>query len=203
MKTMIGLALLALCAPLPAATIFSETSSSQGVLSGSSAFGFNLASTWNNVVVTWDVFSNNPPATVTAYLTTQIGPGTNATHNVVPSVVVNVNNSGVETFFSGLTLAPGNYYVSFTPSNVQTGPFGGGSATDTFGPGVTSLGRFTLAGNAPDGTPGTQSGAFRFNVSGDPDAAAVPEPSTFGLIGLGLAFVAGAYGRTRRQPKRL
>jgi hypothetical protein len=203
MKTTIGLALLAFFAPLPAATIFSETSSSQGQLSGSSAFGFNLTSTWNNVAINWDIFSNNPPATVTAYLTTQIGPGTNATHNVVPSVVVNVNNAGVETFFSGLTLTPGNYYVSFTPSNGLTGPLGGGSSTDTLGSGVTSLGLFTLTGNAPDGTPGSQQGAFRFEVSGDLEAAGVPEPSTFGMIGLGLAFVAGACGRTRRQPKRL
>jgi hypothetical protein len=181
---------LGTCALLPAATMFNETSGFSGTLSGSSAFGFNLNATWNNVVITWDIFSNNPPATVTAYLTTQIGPGTNASHNVVPSVVIPVNNAGVETFFTGLTLAPGNYYVSFTPSNVQTGPFGGGSPTDTFGPGVTSLGTFTLGGNAPDGTLGAQQGAFHFNVSGDQVAAAVPEPSTWMMLGGGLVGLA-------------
>lgn len=176
---------LGACTLLPAGVMFNETSGTSGVFSGSAAFGFNLAATWNNVVITWDIFSNNPPATVTAYLTTQIGPGTNASHNVVPSVVVAVNNSGVETFFSGLTLGPGNYYVSFTPSNVQTSSFGGGSATDTFGAGVTSLGVFTLTGNAPDGTTGPALGAYHFDVSGDL-VAAVPEPATWMLLAGGL-----------------
>lgn len=176
---------------LPAATIFNETTSFQGIGSGSSAFGFNLNSTWNNVLVTWDIGSNNPPATVTAYLTTQIGPGTNASHNVVPSVVVNAPGGiNTLTLFSGLTLAPGNYWVSFQPSNVQTGPAGGGAPTDTVGPGVTSLGVFTLTGGAPAGTTGPPLGAFRFNVTGDQVAAAVPEPSTWMMLGGGLVGLA-------------
>ena len=199
-RSAIALLLLGLCAPLPASTIFNQTSSSQGVLSSTSAaFGFNLASTWNNVVITWEVASNNPPATVAAYLTTQIGLGTDASHNVVPSAIVNAPGAiNILTLFSGLTLGPGNYYVSIQTSNALTGPLGGGTATDTLGLGVTSLGTFTLTGGAPAGTPVAAVSGMRFNVSGDP-AEAVPEPSTWVLNSLGFVVIGTIYRKRRRN----
>ncbi|MBI4906859.1 MAG: PEP-CTERM sorting domain-containing protein [Acidobacteria bacterium] len=195
-KTLLSL-LLAVPAFLPAATIFSSISSTQGVTSGSVGAGFALSSTWNNVLIRMDLATNIGPAgsSVTAFLTSSLGPGAT---NIVPSAVIPVPNvPTTQTLFSLPTLGPGNYFFSILPADGLTGALGGGAiAPIVLGPGVTSLGLFTLAGPAPTGNPSPSTFGLRFVVTGDPDTT-IPEPGTLGLFTAGAVILAAAYRKRK------
>jgi len=183
-----------------AATIVSEGSSSQGVFSGIFAWGWNQSGSWSNVAVSAELASNTTGSTVTAFLTTQIGPGTTVA-NQIATQVVGVN-SGVGNYglFSGLSLGSGSYFITLLFSSSLTGPLGGGTVIGpTVGPGVTYLGLSTLgaAAYAPAGAASSSSIALRFNVTGDQAAAGVPEPASIGLLATGIALIGGLYRRRR------
>jgi len=148
------------------------------------------------------------PETVTAYLTTAVGPAagtpiTSATVSI-PSVA---NDSAITptTLFSGLTLTPGSYYLTLfnsdTTGNVNVRWARG--TTATFGPGVSANGEFFA--NATSGTPNTTNpwqSTFAtsnlydngFSVNGTP----VPEPSTFVMASMSVVALGFAY-RARRS----
>ena len=81
----------------------------------------------------------------TAYLMRQIGVGTTAANEVVAPVSITglTGVSVTRTLFSGLTLAPGNYYVVLVPTTAtpqSMSPFAASTATAAVGAGVTALG---------------------------------------------------------------
>jgi hypothetical protein len=163
--------------------------------------------TYQNVNVSAVVGSTattNP--SITAYLTTQIGSGaTSATEVAPPSTITPGAGPQNDTFFSGLTLGPGTYYLVLTGAanpSVQSW-----KATTT--PTVTTDTGVTLGsiGDANNGTPtpvGVPDGAYPpgstfgaptstatvlFSVTGNP-VSSTPEPTSmllaaFGFLGIG------------------
>jgi hypothetical protein len=188
--------LLTVPALLPAATIMSTTTSTQGVTSGSVGAGFNLSSTWNNVLIRMDLATNNSSgSSVTAFLTSTLGAGA---VNIVPSAVIPVPaGASTQTLFSLPTLGPGDYFFSINPADGLTGALGGGAiAPIILGSGVSSLGLFTISGGAPTGTASPITFGLRFEVTGDLDTS-VPEPGTLGMFVAGGALLAVGYRKRR------
>lgn len=129
-------------------------------VSGPSPFGFAnqtvLVEGWyqnalyNNVTITApleDNSSGGPIAGVegTVYLTNKIGPGTTVANLVAPPVTVSglTNTFTVRTLFTGLTLPPGTYYLTFRSTNsnpLSMSMEGSSTPTLTLGPAVSDLG---------------------------------------------------------------
>jgi len=89
-----------------------------------SVIGWSQATTYTNVSITAplrDISTGGPIGGVegVVYLVNQIGPGTTAANNVAPPVSVSSLSATYSPvlLFSGLTLAPGNYYVVFASTN--------------------------------------------------------------------------------------
>jgi len=94
-----------------------------------------------------DNSSGGPIAGVegTVYLTNHIGPGTTVANLVAPPVPISglTNTFTVRTLFTGLTLGPGTYYLTFRSTNsnpLSMSMEGSSTPTLTFGPGVTDGG---------------------------------------------------------------
>ena len=184
-----------------AATIITEVSPTQGVVGGTTvAFGWNQTIAYNNVLISMDLATNNGSgSTVSAFLTSQIGPGTTIAEQLATQVVVVAPGSATYNLFSGLSLGPGNYFVTVDPADGVTGILGGGApVAPTLGLGVTSLGEFTMGADIypPAGTAAEATFGLRFNVTGE----IVPEPTSIGLLATGAIFVVGVYRRRRFKP---
>ena len=204
------LSVLALATTLSATTIVGETTSDPGLQAGLTiAVGWTQSSTWTNVAITGLFATNASQASVTAYLTNQIGVGTTAANQIGGSSTLAVPSGGNHwtlTLFSGLTLGSGTYYLTVQPSDVNggggTGYIGTGTPTDTLGPGVTFLGVFMMgaAGYAPAGTPSTSIFPATFSVTGSVTGGqGAPEPGTFGLLAAGAALMLGLHRRRWRK----
>lgn len=90
------------------------------------------------------------------------------------------------TVFSGLSLGPGNYYLTFQSTNggaLGWIGFGGPPISTSLGTGVAYLGGngLNLSGFAPAGTSSTTDRTLAFLVTGDLQDSRVPEPSTLAL----------------------
>jgi hypothetical protein len=197
-------ALSLISATLPAATIIDIVAAGQGVGVGAHYAEFSLSSTWTNVAISLELGNAFSTPTANVFLTNQVGTGTlpgliPAGNEYVASLsFVPVN--GDNTVFSGLTLAPGNYFITFEPTGGAVGwiGFGGAPVTQTTGSGVTYLGSNGLnaAAFAPAGTLSTNIRTNNFTVTGDLQVAGIPEPSTFALT---LGAAALLYFKSRRQ----
>jgi hypothetical protein len=190
------LAVVSLPFLLPAATIMSDGTPEPGTPTGQSvAAGFNLTSTWTNVQIELQVATQigGAGSSITAFLTSQLGTGTNASHNVqAPVVIVVPPGNSTQILFSGLTLGPGNYFFSLNPADGQTGAIVGGTGVVTTAPTVNSLGVYTLP-TAPSGLASPTTLGLHFTVTGDEEIPGVPEPSTFALLSLGVAGMVTVY----------
>lgn len=112
--------------------------------------GWNQNALYNNVTITAPLEDNSSGGPIggvegTVYLTNKIGPGTTVANLVAPPVTVSglTNTFTVRTLFTGLTLGPGNYYLTFRSTNsnpLSMSMEGSSTPTQTFGPGVTGLG---------------------------------------------------------------
>ncbi|MBL8220497.1 MAG: PEP-CTERM sorting domain-containing protein [Bryobacterales bacterium] len=132
-----------------------------------------------------------------AYLTDQVGAGTTqAANELSPSVTVPfaAGHSGLLTLYTGLSLGPGNYFVTVTPAATHgTLAYIGevNLPTPTLDTGVAILG-YGIDIDSPSSyipdmpTPWIFS-AWAFEVTGDPVVDGVPEPSGLLLMGSGLA----------------
>ena len=128
----IGVAGLFLAVPSATATTVVATTGSAiplglcdatGGASGNMAQGYVTAVGWSqtqgysNVTIgaALDDFAGSHP-NFTAYLTTQIGPGTSATQEIASASVVGPNvanpTTSLTTIFTGLTVGPGTYYLT-------------------------------------------------------------------------------------------
>jgi hypothetical protein len=208
-------ALLTANVALHAANIFSVTGASLfGLESPPQALGWNQTATYTNVSITMplrDSTAGGPIATLegTVYLMRQVGPGTTAANEVVaPVQVFGLTASfAPRTLFSGLTLAPGNYYLVFVPTTAtppSMTPAGTGSPTVTPGSGVTDLGSGGSGSSAvfppaTDLNPDIMTPEnFLVTVTGDLTApSAKPAPSSLILLLTGLAGV-GLFAAKRK-----
>lgn len=145
---------------------------------------------YNNVSISAELDGNGTAINGTAYLMTQVGPGT-TTANQIASAGFAVSalpfGPDLTTLFTGLTLGPGTYYLVITAS-------GGGweisdaSAATITAPGVALVdGNYTTYPNNVD-EPYPPDDMF----SSAPETnnlefiVATPEPSVSILLGLGL-----------------
>ena len=206
----VAIATLGLSAPAvaTAATIVSETTSGSGVFGGQTvAVQWTQVNTWNNVVVNAQFGSNNGSgSTVAAFLNqggTAIGNQV-ATNPAVPAP------SGISTqiVFTGLTLPPGTYYLTFQPADGLTGFLGGGTPTDTTAPGVTFLGVFTLGASIypPAGAASAAPFPVRFSVVGDlvptPPTTPIPTLSEWAMIMLAALLAIAGFAAMRRRARQ-
>jgi hypothetical protein len=203
-----------------------------------SAIGAGRATQWQSslafedVSVTADLSSlSGMTGTATAFLTTKVGPGTTAADEVAHATV-NLPDffaaSHTVTLFTGLDLAPADYYLSifsatggiwwmsdFTQAQTVLFPCDSVPCPVTIGagdPAFPNWQMFTVAPNAyaPASvwTPFTFGlGEFHFAVNGtlaqegpptDPAPTAVPEPATLTLTLFGLVAAAARRRRSRR-----
>jgi len=129
-------------------------------VSGPSPFGFAnqtvLVEGWtqnalyNGVTITAPLEDNSSGGPIggvegTVYLTNRIGPGTTVANLVAPPVTVSglTNTFTVRTLFTGLTLGPGSYYLTFRSTNsnpLSMSMEGSSTPTVTVGAGVTDAG---------------------------------------------------------------
>jgi hypothetical protein len=100
---------------LSAATLYSETGSSEGsnALGGGGLIvlmaGWTSPGTYTNIGITALLGQFDGPVTISAYLTTQIGPGTGLAQQIAATSVAPASPSELDLLFSGLTLLPGSY----------------------------------------------------------------------------------------------
>jgi PKD repeat protein len=127
-RTVTLLLLLFANVPLVALTIISSngTPSDGAALFPGQAIAqqFTLTAPFRNVRISASLQSGSPPQSGTAYLVTQIGPGTTATHQVARASFSPPTGSALTLtdvlVFSGLTLQPGSYTIVYTaPDNPQ------------------------------------------------------------------------------------
>lgn len=183
-------------------------------VSGPSPFGFanqtvlveawNQNALYNNVTITAPLEDNSSGGPIggvegTVYLTNHIGPGTTVANLVAPPVTVSglTNTFTVRTLFTGLTLGPGTYYLTFRSTNsnpLSMSMEGSSTPTLTVGPGVADAGADgqITPDPFPPATAVTLSppGNLFVTVTGNlVSNFAVPAISTSVLALLGLALV--------------
>jgi len=164
---------------------------------------FTLADTWTNVSISASLttFSSG---TGTVYLTNQSGAGTTVANQIGTTgftftPVATLTSAVSVSLFSGLTLSPGTYYLTFATAEpccnqglsvnpAMTYTTAGGvsvGAPQTINSGLNAL--------FPPASSGTLSpapfGNRFFTVTGDLASSAVPEPSTVVLISAGLLAI--------------
>ena len=142
--------------------------------------------------------------TADAYLTTQIGPGTTAADEIaharftVPAELPVCSSSScgaMVTLFSGLSLGPGNYFVTMGPDPMSIGEavgwFPALNPTILLDTGA-SVGNSFIASAVASYPPGsafeTVDVAMNLTVTGTA-AASIPEPTTTTLIGISALFL--------------
>ena len=158
---------------------------------------FGLAASYP---LTAQVFASNPNAGT---------PWTEAPAQGTPaSQVADIGNAyslstqaNGETYSAGLQQADSsnNSWQSVASNGLQNfyGGLGDGAISDV----VTNSLEFDQVNVGSNGTPGTDLGSFSVSSAGNVSftTAAVPEPSTFAAVGLGIAVLAVARRRRRSQ----
>ncbi len=163
-----------------------------GITGGSSvtntqynAINFSLTSSFSNVAVEAALYTVNGAGNGFAYLTTQVGPGTNASHVVATGPAVFVGG-GYKTLFSGLDLGPGSYWIVLG----STGPDGAiqlsSTATYTTHPNASVGGMYFSASGIDAGF--APASTFTASGLGNRLFRVTPAPSAAGLLAIaGLA----------------
>lgn len=204
----------------PAVTIYNATLTGGGWYTPSNTdaavLSWTQTGTYTNVSVAADlatvVAEGFTPqfATANAFLTNQIGSGTTQGANEIASSLGvvsipfyfngDISDFGLVTFFSGLTLGPGTYYLVLNPTSADyTFSFALGASTIVTDSGV-SAGADEFVNNGvgsyvPSWTFGPVAGGSYYGADVEGDSSAVPEPSTLLISGIGLVIIA----RLRRR----
>jgi len=153
------------------------------------------------VLVNSPTFGQSPLAD--AYLTTRIGPGTTVTDEIAHTqfavplqlpVCSQMSCGAYVTLFSGLSLGPGDYFLTLGPDAARTflaGWFPVTSPTVLLDTGVTQGATFfspAMAPYAPASAFGGNNFPMNFIVTGTA-VGAIPEPATAPLIGVGALLL--------------
>jgi len=203
---------LATAAVVQADTVITVTggSTAQGISgNGTTAESWTSSGGFTGVTISVNIGSTDANnASGTAWLMTQIGPGTTtsqqvATTNFVAPTVVNFFTSPpLTTLFTGLSLPPGTYYLVLTSPSGSVAWQLGGSATP--GIGVTFQGTQSAFGGVNSSFPPASSFSanartFGLQVTGAPAISSVtPAPSSLSLLLTGLAVTGLLLMRRRR-----
>lgn len=178
------------------------------------AAGFTTAGAYTNVSVSVIVgcvyCSELESVSISAYLTTAIGPTETIADQIATSTIAVPGGQFVDAAFSGLSLGPGTYYLTLAVPTPQTNiaywfgsqngttittdsgvTFDGDNFADYFFPGILDsidqanppASSFTFFGQPVDA-------GLSFDVSGE-RASLTPEPSSLLLLASGLAGLAG------------
>jgi len=159
---------------------------------------FTLGSSYTNVAIAASLTSTLLGQTGSAFLMNQVGPGTTIANQIATTPFTFAQVASLSTvvsyvdLFSGLSLAPGTYYVVFSSTTAMPSAI-------TLGTGVT----YTTAAGTSVGIPEFSNGSALnpayppastwfnngngnrfFTVNG---TSAIPEPATILLLGSGLA----------------
>ena len=165
------------------------------------------ATAYSNVSVSAEITGDGSLTVISAFLTNAIGPAENSANVIASKTLTPIHNfygPGMETLFSGLTLAPGTYYLvlggglqeegewwgtASTPATIQTDvgvSYGGDETTDINPPFYYG---FPDENNPPDSTfmptDPMYPTNFIFSVTGTP-LNAVPEPAYLWLMMISL-----------------
>jgi hypothetical protein len=221
------LALLTICSSLHAdpITIISAPAGLNG--GGAVALGGNgfLGESWSSLNSYLNVnisapltrapcCPTDPVVSIIAYLTSQIGPGTTIANQIATATVAVPGlgpDAAYTTLFSGLTLGPGNYFLTLAaadPADAGTAAwwynvFGQRISTDA---GVGWLGAYGVNGVPDLSYPPASlfsanlnsSFATGLNVVGEAAPSTVPESSTFAILALGFFALARFKSRKAR-----
>lgn len=134
------------------------------------------------------LLSGNGISPISAFLTTQLGPGTTTAHQIAETTFTPNGTNVLATIFSGLSLGSGNYYLVL--SGLASSGAGWAEAADPqsiiLGPGVTTMSFTSDVLNPAYAPAGTFAplliAPWQFEVAGDP----VPEPSPIALTAVPL-----------------
>lgn len=197
-----------LTVPMFGTTIVSDvySSGSTGSTHGWEAVTWTQTGTYNNVTIGANLATDNglSTSTGTAYLMTQLGPGTTAANEVTTPFAISVSgNPGLNNMtqlFSHLTLGPGTYYLLINPTSINAPDSLDWDRSNptlrTLDTGVTQGSDLTLSGSVASFPPAsssvtsTNSVSLIFSVTGDPTVgvpSTTPEPSSIGMMLAGLA----------------
>ena len=204
-KALLFLVLVSMGVAAQAATIYDVTGPSPFGFANQTVLveGWSQVALYNNVTITAPLEDNSSGGPIggvegTVYLTNRIGPGTTAANLVAPPVTVSglTNTFSVRTLFTGLTLPPGTYYLTFRSTNsnpLSMSMEGSSTPALTLGTGVSDAGAdgqitpdpFPPATAVTLSPPGnlfvTVTGTFVSN-------AAIPVVSSWTLVLLGCAL---------------
>lgn len=202
--------LVALVAPLCSAATIAAVDSPQsyqrGLIApgiGTYSLGWSQLDTYENVVIRVDIRELVDQVayggSIAAFLTDQVGAGTTQLANeLAPDAIVpfTPGHAGLLTVFSGLTLGPGNYYVTITGDTGMAHIGETGTPSPTLAPNVTILGYgidcCSVLGYLPAQPADWINSAWNFEVTGDlvtETNGEIPEPSSMALVAGGLAAV--------------
>jgi hypothetical protein len=200
-----------------AANVFTVTGSNGFGFAGSVIVeGWSQTVGYTGVTITApleDFTPGGPIGTVegVVYLVNQIGAGTTSANNVAAPISVSGLTGAfvTTTLWTGLTLPPGNYWVVWVPTNLNSGspsmtPEGASTPnfTDTPGVGAAAIGSGQTAGSAAAFPPATVVSTSTpdnmfITVTGTQSVSTTPAPSALLLMltaiaGLGIFFLVRA-----------
>jgi len=167
--------------------------------------GWSQSSTFDNVTITAEIDpGSDSGGSGTAYLMTQIGPGTSVADQIGTATFTASGLSftaQLNTLFTGLTLGPGNYYLVLSSPDGLGWEAADPGASVVTGAGVNLLSLNSTFPNAPAAyAPASDfSGALgnnpQFTVTGSP-VSSVPEPGSLALVS---AILLGLGGTVKRK----
>ncbi len=170
--------------------------------------GWSQSVAYTDVRVSAFVGDSRSGSTVTAFLSSAIGPSAGSL--IATSTVSIPQSTGLPAsteLFSGLTLGPGSYYLTLYNFDLSstTDPRWYRGAAVSFGDGITPNGEF-YANNHGDGAinpvepwRSTFKDSTLYDQAFIVTGTVVPEPSVVALLGLGIA---GLLTSLRRQDRR-
>jgi len=164
--------------------------------------GWSLSNTFDNVAITAEIDpGTDSGGSGTAYLMTQIGPGTTVANQIGTATFTASGpafTAQLNTLFTGLALGPGNYYLVLSSPDGLGWEAADAGASVVTAPGVSLL---SLNSTYPSGPAGyAPAGDFssplgnnpEFTVTGSP----VPEPGGVALL---CTILLGLGGTVKRK----